>query len=136
MDGPELVWEHFKLNAEQRLRGFNFFVLLTIFANGGVFTAIERELDPTLLIVIGLFIVLLAVVFWLVDARSGRLLNLTVPALKEIESTFPESYRIFSTDESQRSYVVRYTFAIRAMLIAQLMLGLGVILYGMHNYAF
>ena len=130
MDGPELVWEHFKLNAEQRLRGFNFFVLLTIFANGGVFTAIEKELNPTLLVVIGLFIVLLAVVFWLVDARSGQLLNLTVPALKEIESTFPESHRIFSIDASQRNCLVRYTFAIRFTLIAQLVLGIGVVSYG------
>ena len=37
MDGKDLVWDHFKFNAEQRLRGFNFFVLLSIFADGGVF---------------------------------------------------------------------------------------------------
>ena len=38
----EFIWEHFKLNAEQRLKGFNLFVVLSIFADGGVFTAIER----------------------------------------------------------------------------------------------
>ena len=68
MDGRELVWDHFKFNAEQRLRGFNFFVLLSIFANGGVFTALEKGLNPKLLILLGLFITIFAIVFSLVDA--------------------------------------------------------------------
>ena len=51
MDGREFVWAHFKLNAEQRLRGFNFFVVLAIFADGGVLAALQRgfsleELSP------------------------------------------------------------------------------------------
>jgi hypothetical protein len=48
MDGRDLVWEHFKFNAEQRLRSFNFFVLLSIFADGGVFTALEKGFNPKL----------------------------------------------------------------------------------------
>lgn len=32
MDEWQYLWDHFKFNAEQRLKGFNFFVLLSIFA--------------------------------------------------------------------------------------------------------
>ena len=130
MDGQELVWDHFKFNAEQRLRGFNFFVLLSIFADGGVFAALEKGLEPRLLVILGGFIVLLATVFWLVDSRSRQLLNLTIPALKEIESEFPESHRLFAIDAIEQGTVVRYTFAIRTLLVAQLLFGIGVAWYG------
>ncbi|KAA0068728.1 hypothetical protein [Rhodanobacter sp. T12-5] len=130
MDGRDLVWDHFKFNAEQRLRGFNFFVLLSIFADGGVFTALEKGLNPKLLLLLGVFIVVLAFVFWLVDARSRQLLNLTIPALKEIESSFPETHRLFALDATLQGKYVRYTFAIRVLLVAQLLFGLGIALYG------
>ena len=130
MDGKDLVWDHFKFNAEQRLRGFNFFVLLSIFADGGAFTALERGLSPKLLVLLGLFTALLAVVFSLVDARSRQLLNLTIPALKEIEATFPESHRLFAIDAAGQGTFVRYTFAIRMLLAAQFLFGLGVACYG------
>jgi len=130
VDGRDLVWDHFKFNAEQRLRGFNFFVLLSIFADGGVFTALEKGLNPKLLLLLGLFIVVLAFVFWLVDARSRQLLNLTIPALKEIESSFPETHRLFALDAALQGRYVRYTFAIRVLLVAQLLFGLGIALHG------
>lgn len=130
MDGKDLVWDHFKFNAEQRLRGFNFFVLLSIFADGGVFAALEKGLNPRLLVLLGLFVALLAVVFWLVDTRSRQLLNLTIPALKEIESDFPESYRLFAIDAVAQGKLIRYTFAIRVLFIAQLLFGAGVVWYG------
>ncbi|MHB8744844.1 MAG: hypothetical protein ACYC9L_17275 [Sulfuricaulis sp.] len=130
MDARDLVWDHFKFNAEQRLRGFNFFVLLSIFANGGVFTALEKGLSPKLLILLGLFITIFAVVFSLVDARSRQLLNITIPALKEIESTFPESHRLFAIDAAGQGTFIRYTFAIRVLLAAQLLFGVGVVWYG------
>lgn len=131
MDEREFVWDHFKFNAEQRLRGFNFFVLLSIFADGGVFTAIEKGISPASRVLLGFFTALLAVVFWLVDARSRQLLNLTIPALKEIESTFPESYRLFAIDAMKQGKVVRYTFAIRVLLIAQFLFGLWVACTGL-----
>jgi hypothetical protein len=130
MDGKDIVWDHFKFNAEQRLRGFNFFVLLSIFADGGVFTALEHDFSPGLLVLLGLFTALLAVVFSLVDARSRQLLNLTIPALKEIESTFPESHRLFAIDAAAQGTLVRYTFAIRVLFAAQFLFGVGVACHG------
>ena len=130
MDERQFVWDHFKFNAEQRLKGFNFFVLLSIFANGGVFAAIERQLSPCLLMLLGFFVALLAMVFWLVDARSRNLLHLTIPALKEIEAAFPESHRLFAIDAQEQGSIVRYTFAFRVLLLCQLTFGLLVGAYG------
>jgi len=131
MDRTQFVWDHFKFNAEQRLKGFNFFVLLSIFANGGVFTALEKQLQPFLLMLLGVFIIVFAIVFWLVDSRSRNLLNLTIPALKEIESSFPETHRLFEIDAREQGKIVRYTFAFRALLSCQLLFGLGVTAYGL-----
>ena len=134
MQDRDFVWEHFKFNAEQRLRSFNFFVLLSIFADGGVFTALEKSFNPKLVVLLGRFTALLAIVFWLADARSRALLQLTIPALKDIESSFPESHRLFAKDAVQQGRIVRYTFAIRALLTAQLLFGLGVVCYGVHRW--
>ncbi len=134
MKHEQLVWDHFKFNAEQRLKGFNFFVLLSIFADGVVITAIQKDLAPGLMLMLGVFVVLLSVVFWLVDSRSRELLNLTIPALKEIESSFPESARLFAIDAREQGRFVRYTFAIRVLLFAQLVFGVGVACYGIRSW--
>lgn len=134
MDSRGFVWAHFKLNAEQRLRGFNFFVVLAIFANGGVLAALERGLSPGLLVLLGAFTVLLASVFWLVDARSRQLLQLTITALREIESEFPASYRLFAKDAQGQNRFISYTFAIRALLSAQMGFGLGVMAFGFYQW--
>lgn len=130
MTEEQFVWDHFKFNAEQRLKSFNFFVLLSIFADGGVFTALEKSFDPKLLILLGAFIVILAVVFWLVDTRSQNLLKLTIPALKEIEQKFSEHSQLFKLDSQQQGKFVRYTFAFRTLQICQMLLGSGVLIYG------
>lgn len=31
----QYVWEHWKFNADQRIKAFNFFVVFAIFADGG-----------------------------------------------------------------------------------------------------
>ncbi|WP_312976953.1 hypothetical protein [Stutzerimonas nitrititolerans] len=126
MDGREFVWAHFKLNAEQRLRGFNFFVVLL--------AALQRGFSPGLLILLGAFTVLLAQVFWLVDARSRQLLELTIAALKEMEIEFPESHRLFAADALGQSRVISYTFAIRSLLLAQMGFGFGVVGYGLYQW--
>lgn len=130
MDAAQLVWDHFKFNAEQRLKIFNFFVLFSIFANGGVFTAIQYHVASFVLVLLGLFLALLAAVFGIVDARSHQLIELTIPALKEIESSFPPSHRLFSIDAERQGRLIRYTVAFRILLGIQFLFGLGVAIRG------
>lgn len=135
MNESQFIWEHFKFNADQRLKSFNFFVLLSIFADGGVFTALQKSMAPQVLALMGAFICLLAIVFWLVDSRSQNLLKLAIPALKEIESLFSEKAQLFRIDALEQGKFVRNTFAIRTLLICQFLLGLGVIIYGIKTWS-
>lgn len=130
MDEWQYLWDHFKFNAEQRLKGFNFFVLLSIFADGGVFTAIDRQVNPVLLVLLGAFIIILALVFWLVDLRSQHLLRLTIPGLKELEKSFPPHSRLFANDSSRHGIIVRYSTAFRGLILCQFVFGTGVVVYG------
>jgi hypothetical protein len=129
MEEEQFIWEHFKLNAEQRLKGFNFFVLLSIFADGGVFTAIEKNLNPYLLFILGIFIIALAIVFLLVDTRSRRLIKLTIPALKKLESKFSVESQLFTNDEIAQGKLVRYTTALRILFVTQMLFGIGVLVF-------
>lgn len=131
MTYQDLIWDHFKFNADQRLKAFNFFLLLSIFADGGIITALERRLGSVLLIIIGLFLILLSLLFWLADARSKDLLSLSIEALREIEKSYPKKCRIFEIDSKKRNWFVRFTTAISALLAAQLLFGLGVIVFGL-----
>jgi hypothetical protein len=131
MTEAQFVWDHFKFNAEQRIKCFNFFVLLTIFADGGVFTAIEKSLNPVILSLLGVFTFILTTVFWLVDTRSQKLLRLAIPALKEIEAEFKPSAQLFRIDAQEQGKIVRYTFAFRTLLSCQLVFGFGVFIYGL-----
>lgn len=129
----EYLWDHFKFNAEQRLKAFNFFVIFSVFADGGTFAAIEKRADAEVFALLGAFICLLAVTFYLIDRRSQHLLRLGVPGLKEYEKRFPEHSRLFALEEMTRKRFVRYTVAFRLLFIAQLVFGAGVAWYGIYR---
>jgi hypothetical protein len=124
MDEQTLVWDHFKLNAEQRLKSFNFFLLVAIFVNGGVINAIDKNLSPALLLLLGIFLCVLSFVFWLADTRSKHLLKLSVDALLEMEASYQEKFQLFRIDKASRSAVSRYTVAIGTLLGVQFVFGL------------
>jgi hypothetical protein len=131
----DYLWEHFEFNAEQRLKAFNFFVVLSVFAGGGVFAAIEKAMHPSVLVLIGLFIVALAFVFWIIDLRSQSLLQLAVPGLKSYETAFPAHSRLFALDAERRGGFIRYTVAFRILFGLQLLFGLGVAVFGVVRWA-
>lgn len=126
----DYLWDHFVFNAEQRLKAFNFFVVFSVFANGGIFAAVEKSSHGAVFVLIGAFIMVLAVVFAMIDTRSQRLLKLAVPGLKNYETQFSESSRLFARDEEQESNIIRYTVAFRALFAVQAFFGSGAIIFG------
>lgn len=127
----DYLWEHWKFNADQRLKAFNFFVIFSVFANGGLFSSIEKCIHPFLLILIGVFVCLLTSVFWLLDLRSQKLLHLSVPGIKRYELEFIDrGSRLFELDEVNRKGLVRYTSAFRIIFVLQIIFGLLAIGYG------
>ena len=130
MNEQQYLCEHYRFNAEQRLKAFNFFVVLSMFADGGVFTAVEKGFHPLILVLLGGFVVIVSGVFWVMDLRSRELLNLAVPGLRAIEQDLPEEARVFSRDLRTQHRFIRYTFAIRALILGQFLCGSAVVTYG------
>jgi hypothetical protein len=129
--GKGLQQKHFEFNAEQRLKAFNFFVVFFGFANGGIFTAVGKDSHPVVFLLLGFFVCLLSVVFYVIDARSRNLLEMTKPGLINYESALPAEARVFTLDDRNRSRLISYTFAFRTLFGVQFLFGLGVIVYGL-----
>ena len=124
------LWEHWKFNADQRIRAFNFYVVFAIFGNGMVFSAFDKQVPGAVLMLLGGFICLLAVVFAIVDARSRHLLHMTKEGLKLFEQKLSIPARPFLLDDVHRSRWVRYTVAFNLLFGAQALFGLIVIGWG------
>ena len=130
----DYLWQHFEFNSEQRLKAFNFFVVLSVFANGGVFAAVEKDMHPFAFVLIGSFIVAFSAVFWVMDIRSRSLLLLAIPGLKSYEQSLPEHSRLFSLDAQRQSRIFRYTVAFRALFALQLLFGIGLGFIGLMQW--
>ena len=133
-EARDYLWQHFAFNAEQRLKAFNFFVVFSVFANGGVFAAAEKSSHGAVFILIGGFIVILSLVFAVIDVRSQGLLKLAVPGLMEYEMKFAEHARLFARDAERHSAILRYTVAFRVLFATQFVFGLGAVLYGVWKW--
>lgn len=130
----DYLWKHFAFNAEQRLKAFNFFVVFSVFANGGVFAAVEKSAHGAVFALIGGFVVVLSIVFAVIDIRSQSLLKLAVPGLKEYEKQFPEHSRLFALDAERHAGILRYTVAFRVLFVMQFFFGMGSMIYGIANW--
>ena len=125
------LWEHWKFNADQRLKTFNFFVAFSIFANGGVFAAFDRCAHPVVLVLLGGFVVILALTFGMVDSRCRHLMHLTKAGLAVHEAQRGPESRLFVLDQALRGRVVRFTVAFNALFGLQCFFGLMVVAYGL-----
>lgn len=131
----DYLWQHFAFNAEQRLKAFNFFVVFSVFANGGVFAAVEKSSHGAVFVLIGGFIVVLSLVFAVIDVRSQSLLKLAVPGLKEYEKRFAADSHLFARDSERHAGIVRYTVAFRVLFALQFAFGIGTVIYGIAKWA-
>lgn len=131
----QYLWDHWKFNADQRIKAFNFFVVFSVFADGGVFTAVEKCVHPVVLIVIGVFVIAFSVAFFLMDVRSEQLVGLSVAGIKEYECTLSSSARIFHRDALNRHKLVRFKYAFRGLFGLQFVFGVLVVAFGIVSNA-
>lgn len=131
LSADSYLWEHWKFNADQRLKAFNLYVVFSIFANSLVFTAYEKHAHPLVLVFMGGFVMLLATVFAMVDRRSRKLLHLLKQGLKGLERALPQDCRPFQLDDIHREPWARYTIAFNLLFAMQMFFGLIVTAYGL-----
>ena len=134
------LWDHFKFNADQRIKAFNFFVILSGFVNGAVFAAYEKKFALPLIMAIGVLIIVLAATFAVIDQRSRNLTRLSLPGLKQFEAECQtltnDNFKIFTTDANSSSRIVRYTTAFALLYCVQAAFGIAVVLYGAGKISF
>jgi len=126
----DYLWKHFAANVDQRLKAFGFFVILSVFANGGVLAIVEKTMPPFAFVLVGLFIAVLSAIFFIVDRRSRYLLRLACPGLIALEKEFPEHSRIFTIEAEPKNRIWSYTTAFNVLFLLQLVFGLCVAIYG------
>ena len=130
----EYLWKHFAFNAEQRLKAFNFYIVLSLFGLGGVATAIEKDASDLIYLLLGIYISLISISFIIIDLRSQELVNIAVPGIKKFEENFSEDSRLFIKDRNNREKKKRhfksYKLAFRLIYFSHLAIGILVFLYG------
>lgn len=130
MQEISFLWEHFKIHADQRIKAFNFFIILSVFADSGSITAIAQKSPDLILIVLGTFIVLLSCIFWVLDVRSHSLVRLSYKGIIKYEKSLPICSRLFTKDSRKKKGIFRYTFAFSALFIIQTLFGVLVVIIG------
>ena len=85
-DARGYAWNHFMLHADQRMKLFNFFLILSGLILGA-FPAVRTMAPGTRLIgFLPMLLVLSAFIFWRLDERTKGLLNIAKDALRFLDT--------------------------------------------------
>ena len=120
---------------DQRLKTFNYYAIIlaaTVTMTGVAF----KEGVPAVCGLAGGMHVVIAFVFFMIDTRNGVLLGSAREALLACEKkAFPKGYRLISNDQTVKSmkslWLMRasYTIAFDTLYTAQVLFGIGIILW-------
>ena len=69
------AWKYFSLHADQRLKTFNFYLILCTVIAGGILAIMKDVKDPRIVIPISLLLPFLSFVFWKLDTRNRQLID-------------------------------------------------------------
>lgn len=94
------AWDWFSYHAKQRLTAFNFFLILTGAIIVGYTQAVAGD-QKLVGIALGLFGVIVAVAFWVMDVRNAELVNYGLTALDRLETDLRVEIRTEDTTRKQ-----------------------------------
>ena len=107
------AWNYFSYHAEQRLKSFNFYVILVTAILAGLLTAATRVTAKELWLLspLGILITLLSLMFGLLDRRNKELITNGEAALRFLDENEglidtngrPHPMKIFSNDDFEVS---------------------------------
>ena len=101
------AWSYFSFHADQRMKTFNFFLIVAGLLASGIVSLIHESSPPWLVSPFGLALTVLCVLFWKLDERNRVLIENGEVALKYLDSLHntsesgqpPNELRIFERDE-------------------------------------
>lgn len=103
----EHAWKSFSIHADQRMKSFNFFVLLSTLVIGGLFTVLKDGRHLCVGALLSMLLPFFSFVFWKLDGRNRQLVKHAEAALMFIESQWqlpssgdaPHPVQIFLAEE-------------------------------------
>ena len=145
----EAAWKYFEIHAEQRLKLFQFYITIctALLAAGAL--AARLEGPNILLAIVGVFSVLISLIFWRLDARTKILVKIGENALKTLDNLHvipdtedggPSPLKLFERDdflakEGTNSFAivghVSYRKCFNATFLFVCLMGLLAIMYGL-----
>jgi hypothetical protein len=101
----DYTWKWFALNADQRLRTFNFYLLIVAVVLGGLLAYLKDARSPAYAAPVGVLLAIISYIFWRLDQRTREFLHLAERILKAIEMDIPgeqvpEELRLFVKEEA------------------------------------
>lgn len=129
-DRLDYAWKHFALIADQRMKTFNFYVIILAGSFTGTVAALMREgVHRRTFCLIGTAHLLIAVIFALIDWRSCRILQISANALAAIERSpaFAGQPLLIQEDRDKNKkgwrHLVSYRWAFLGAFAAQFAFG-------------
>jgi hypothetical protein len=133
------AWAYFSFHADQRMKTFNFFLIVAGLISGGIVTLMRDSGNPWIVAPLGLALIMLCLLFWRLDQRNHVLVRNGEAAIKFLDSQHhltaddgtPHVLCIFEHDDFERrreprslfrkgyfsySQVIRYVYCLFACL--------------------
>jgi hypothetical protein len=112
------AWCYFSYHADQRMKTFNFFLILAGFIAGGILTLLKDLASPWIITPLGMTLTYLCVLFTRLDHRNHVLVQNGEAALKHLDSHHntaapeeePSVVCIFDRDDFRRKGLSRFIF--------------------------
>lgn len=79
------AWDYFVFHADQRMKTFNFFLVVAGLLAGGITGLMKEVSRPCTLSPLGLILASLAIVFWRMDQRNHQLVKTGETALRYLD---------------------------------------------------
>lgn len=136
-DKMDYAMKHFSFIADQRVKTFNFYIIILAASTGATITASQRINQPAAFVATGVFHVFFAFIFWMIDKRSRRLLLIAKDGLRTIEESesWPSDCRLAVRDHQElagfKNWFFSFTMAFRITFLGQFLFGLLVIYCGL-----
>src|ERR1051326_8232066 len=92
MDTPQeamfrtYAWSYFAYHADQRMKTFNFFLIVAGLLAGGITTLLRDGGDPRWVCPLGVVLTMLSLIFWKLDQRNRQLVRNGETAIKHLDS--------------------------------------------------
>jgi hypothetical protein len=115
----EYVWKYWAFHADQRLRTFNFFILVVTVLIAGFFTYLKDARYPAYACPAGFLLSFICYVFWRLDCRNRALIQHAEGILKSIETGIsvelvPDEMQLFVHEDAKTDKVYREYLANRS----------------------